>query len=330
MDCDRSEVLKALVILYGQHDLNGWAELRMIDPNREFGPTSRSVRWNPQEPGGVADELYRTIQGTTQKRNCYVGRALRTNPGYGSANAVDWVTCVSLDVDAVRAGEGPATDAEMARCREALERSGPSGPARIMTGNGYQLWWPLSQPADIRGRREWWANAQSRWEHDVTKGLPREVCKVDPQSDIPRVVKLPGTVGFKQTPQGIPLQGFRMARVERFASNTLDPVVIMGWADKEFGGVRTAAPPTASALPDKFWVVLGSDQKLREAWSGTRGDLADNSQSAQDMALVSRLRLRGFTADEAFSILRMSPYVNRKGNWSDGYGKLTVQKVYVG
>lgn len=66
---------------------------------------------------------------------------------------------------------------------------------------------------------------------------------------------------------------------------------------------------------------------MRESWAGRRADLSDTSGSGQDMALVARLRARGFTAGEALAILKAKPNKERA---REGYYELTVSKAYGG
>lgn len=326
---DKLEICKALEILYGSWDLSGFVELRILDPKRLMPPASRSVEWDPYNQGGVADELLAHLRELGTGNNCYVGRSLRTHEGYGSAESVSYVTCVSLDIDCVRETTAPASGPEMERALRAMGAHGPTGPATVMTGNGYQLWWPLSQPVDVRGRREWWSRAQAAWEKAVTKELPSEYCKVDPQADLPRIVKLPGTVAYKGVEEP-PERPYRMARVLSSSSKPLDPDVIMDYATVAATRSSSDVSLKPTAVPERFWRLIATDQRLKEAWSGARADLQDNSQSAQDMALVGRLRSRGFTPDETYSILRASPFLNRKGNNQEHYLRLTVSKAYGG
>lgn len=299
--------------------VSGFREFRLIDPKRVRPPVIKyfSVDIHPEV-------IYDWIHGYFGVYNCYVGRAVRRSDrsaGGGSGEAskgdgVDFTTSISFDADA---GRKPATDAglEATLVRARALQARLSCGTLVLTGNGYQVWCPLDNPVDIRGRREWWANACKAFEDKIVTesgGWSGDGWKVDPQYDIPRIVRLLGCPSV--TAEG------RYARIVGEVGGSLDPERII---ERSVGSAVQQVSIGIGNVPPRFWGLLGRDMRLMESWSGSRADIKDTSGSGQDCALVARLRALRFDPEEALAILRAKP---NKARSTDQYTELTVRKVY--
>ena len=278
----------------------------------------------------LAAQMVGFMQANTDNNgyNVYVGRALRREATSGSATNVDWVQSASLDIDPIRAEpQSPATKAELDRAGEVAHSLRDKwGGHLVLTGNGYQLWLPFAdEPADVRGRRVWWSGAAQKWEGSVLGCLLDNAgCRVDPQFDIPRIVKLPGSLSVKG--KATEDRPHRWATIELGTSH-LTSEEIIGYAEE---GQTDAAwqPSEVVPVPERFWGLLKGDDRVRESWLGIRGDFTSgrNSPSEQDMALVSICRRRGFTPAEARAILAQAPRGDRTKH--SRYADITIAKVY--
>lgn len=306
---------QAFEILHGS--CGGFREFRLIDQSRRNPPVIRYFSVDTD-----AWVIYDWISGYFGGYNCYVGRAVRSSGKGdgrgGNASDTEWISSASFDVDA---RSKPATDGDL---EAALARAGSihsrlSCGRLVLTGNGYQVWAGFKAPVDIRGRREWWASACKQFESSVvesTGGWHNDRWKVDPQYDIPRIVRLPGCPSV--TADG------RFARFVGDGRGVLDAERIIERAGGPSGAGAHSSIPQGH-VPSRFWASLMKDQKLMESWSGKRADLKDTSGSGQDMGLVARLRAKGFSPEEALAILRAKPNKERS---TEDYCERTVRKAY--
>lgn len=321
-----AQVVRAL----GMHsDCTGFIEVRTVNPAKQW-----FIEFPQYDDWGTdlteLTDLANTLNG---KQNVYIGRNIRSRED-GSANGIDFANAVSFDFDPIRPKDLPATEAEVAEAVSTVTRLQKlvGGGSVVMTGNGAQLWVPISDdlPFDIRGRRKWWALACRRFEDDCVSKLDydREKLRHDPQWDIPRVVKLAGTKSVKGVPTSD--RPHRQSYFVNFSSVGISSEKILAHSvDTEEGSLDAINQKDVPVgVPERFWRILesGRDTKMMESWNGTRKDIADPSGSGQDCALAHRLKYYGFTPEEAISIMSQAP--GGKKRYTFQYARHTVENIY--
>ena len=260
--------------------------------------------------------------------NYYLGRSARTRHGGSTDEDVAFVTAFTIDIDPLRIDKNmPATDAEYQRTVTAASKvTEYLGCGSVLaTGNGCQIWCPILS-TDIRGRRTWWKSGCSALEAKLRIMIGQDVT-VDHTQDIARLVKMPGTTSYKGTEDKD--HPYRDVKFIHRDVTLLDTDWIMELADEETERSTSIQGLAAISVPPRFWVVLGRDVALKEAWLGQRTDLSKqpgDSTSEQDMALAARCRKCGFSRDEAAAILRAAP--NSKAKVREDYVILTINKAY--
>jgi replicative DNA helicase len=195
------------------HAGHGLTEVRAIDPAAQLPPWI-GVFDNHES---MADAVVKFDGGP---RNFYIGvNPRRPLPGRplnrfvlsgkgGAADDIETVTAICLDLDPVRAeghkGEA-ATDEEfkraLRRANEIVEWFASNGwkrPLRVASGNGVQLWCPVPATKVTNGDRAAVARALKAFWALVLEAFPNtpEVV-LDNISDLPRIVKLVGSVARK-------------------------------------------------------------------------------------------------------------------------------------
>lgn len=334
-EIDVKQVIMAKRLILNTHKmLGGYLEFRA------FGSagTAQVFRGDGESDHEIAEDIKAL---NAHYKGIYVGRALRQST-QGSINFVDTVGMASFDVDPIREKDTPSTESELNYAREAittLKEIFLGSGYRVSTGNGYQLWLPVFREVDVRGRKQWFQRAMRNFERahiaKVFEKRPDLIDKVkfDPQFDLPRIIRLPGTWNRKGTPTED--RPHRMAAFLDTPGNLRDGGIvdeeILAHAPEEPDAHHgnSFVPPAGGSVPDKFWELLGSgkDEKLLEAWRGIRRDLSDSSPSGQDCALASRLKLHGFSPDDAYTILRRAPS-RGDGPKREDYYRITIEKVY--
>jgi hypothetical protein len=300
-----SSFLDTVLFLHGEAPLDQFAEIR------ELSQTRAPIVTRLDEFGVISQKF--------KDSNMYVGRNPRSVDG-----RIEWATCMSIDVD-------PVGD-DATACINAADRIWEAyGGALIDSGRGRQIWMPLSEPFDVRGREAWFTAICKRWEADVvgrTVGWWESASapdaqgsgggyKIDRQHDLARIVRLPGTINLKTG---------RMASILKTDGRKVDvKSLIDDYANA--ADTEDSKPLKEAPVPARFWELLSKHPKLTEAWCGTRKDLSDTSGSGNDMSLCGFLRQMRFTAEESLAILKLKPC---KSEATDRYCELTVRKAFGG
>lgn len=339
-----SEVSKTIDILY-RHSRAGYIELRFL--HQQTGRIRQE--WYDCSAEDVIEAISRDVERAQDRLapvNVYIGRALRNRRGGSKAEDVSILQAISFDLDPVRKAKGsPSTDSERditIRAAHGLRDGYLSGAGCIVSsGNGAQILCPLDRPgsgadgcrAVERGHRE----LERECRKYLTANPEYSASTVlDAQYDIPRIIKLPGSMSRKgvadethphRRAMFLPeLQGVQDLQ----RAYNLDTLIALGKSsdDRQPGGCIHEIP-AAGSIPSRFWIMLRRDRLLAQSWVGTRADLPSgdhSSSSEQDMALVSRLKILGFTSAEAKKILISSPI--SKARYREDYANMTVGKCY--
>lgn len=328
MDIDESQIVRAVILL--SERIDGYIELRGRSKaggiDQSFFRTGRHS----------VEEIIATAKDYNSRGNVWIGRAIRATPS-GSGSDISYIRWVSFDFDAIRPQGTIASNDELKLTREAAISIQAAAETRgwvVMTGNGHQVWMRISDPIDVRCRQDAISAGIAAWSRRMIQSanIPPGV-QVDPQHDTPRVIKLPGTWSTKGTPNEAEGRVYRLAHFEDGmtleAAPEIDSEMLINLSAVE-GTIHEAAVINRAVVPARFWALLSADAKLREAWLGERRDLPSGreSQSEQDMSLVSRLKQLKFSKEEAKGVLMASP--KSKAASREDYADLTIVKVFGG
>lgn len=307
---------------------SGYAEIRSV--NQDSGACVS--KFHPLLDIKGSDELVMAgcdALDRTGRWNHYVGRNVRERCS-GTNRDIDWVTAVSFDIDPVRPKGQPSTGQELGEANAAVTRIRETVyqvRSEVMTGNGYQMVYPLKEPVDVRGRRGWWAQANKLWEKATVDScvVSDLAIAVDPQYDLSRVIKLPGRLSKKgmattERPWREVVSIESLSRPDLLAED----IIAYATEDEE----RPTAQIHVGVIPPRFWGLLARDSNLLVTWMGKRTELKDSTGSGHDMALCSILKGRGFTKEEVKAVMSQSPCGKKK--YSDSYADYTINKVFGG
>jgi len=236
------------------------------------------------------DRLLLELEKPYFKRvNSYFGVCPRRTKK-GTEENVTQVNCLWVDLDAKNIEE---KNEQIKKIKD----FDPEPSIIINSGNGYHIYWlfdkleQISSPQDTLRLKGY------------NKGLAEEL-KGDKGIDLSRILRIPGTKNIKD-PKNIlavtivkfepqirySLKGQFLARFKREISNN---------------EIEKVELDSASNIPDRFWVVLEKNSKIKTTWEGKRKDLKDKSRSGYDFALANLLMPFEFSDSELISILRES------------------------
>lgn len=329
MGTDRYRVLEALHTLYPHGRRGGFIEIRSI--HKDFPPQAQffeNTGWSE-----VSTSIAEWVDGFDFPCNHYIGRALRREAKYGDTSNVDFISALSFDFDPVRPTGEAATEEEVVNAVSvAMElcRSCSLPQNILMSGNGAQIWCPLSSEVDIRGRKIWWRDAAKAFEDSIRLEaakipfIQEGKVRMDSQFDIPRIVKLAGTLSVKGSNSSD--RPWRYAYFTSLAGGKLEVERVLSLATEDTTQGRRVTEGEVPSVPDRFWKLVEKDERLRKAWRGQLDDISDTSGSGQDCALAHKAKGYGFTPEETIAILMNSP--GGKKRCTFGYAKHTVSKIF--
>lgn len=297
-------------------------ELRAIDPRKEKPLISRHVH--------SFDEFLKFCQEHNGKYNLYAGINPRM-PGGTRAKHVKTVCIIPLDIDAIRPDKGePATDVELEACRIETEklyeelRQKYGDPLLIMSGNGYQLLWKITQPIELN-------DDNGKHIEDKIKGWIRQVQKVymdldlDQVGDLPRIMKIPGNMSVKGT--NTPERPHRMARIEKRPGETKPTLRedILKITIEEKPKTKQTPRILQENNPDRLKRVLEFDSKFKRLYEGDISEY-NGDRSRAEMALADKAVYYSFDVGNILSSASIGKWYDKATG--ESYRKLTEQKAY--
>lgn len=193
------------------HAEHGVSEVRVIRPGKgivgigffdnEEAFVSECVRTN------AAGNVYVGIQPRPRRLLELAPNAVRPLKSGAGRKDIEVVTATVIDLDPVRPKDTASTDEELAAATEAAssaatwaESLGLSRPARMMSGNGAQLWFAIPPVALDDDNRDAVQSNLKAFEAELRAQVESERVKVDSIHDLPRIIKVVGTVSRKGEP----------------------------------------------------------------------------------------------------------------------------------
>jgi len=195
-------------LAHGEH---GVSEVRVIRPGKgivgigffddEEAFVAECVRTN------AAGNVYVGIQPRPRRLLEQAPNAVRPLKSGAGRKDIEVVTATVIDLDPVRPKDTASTDEELAAAVQAAdaacrwaEDAGLARPARMMSGNGAQLWFAIP-PLVLDGDNHEAVQANLKaFEAELRARIESDQIKVDSIHDLPRIIKVVGTVSRKGEP----------------------------------------------------------------------------------------------------------------------------------
>jgi len=230
------------------------------------------------------------------------------------------VRAICLDIDPVRTNgdkKAAATDAEVAAAEKVAREIAASFEARdhpppvlAMSGNGWQLWIAIPEILLAPENRERVAANLHAFQRLVIDRLSTPAVRIDNIGDLPRIIKVIGTLSVKGTPTAerphrlsYAAGPFERREDARLAENllTLEPPAAGPPPE------AAVAPIEPAAAPDPEWAgLVESDPELRQLWyHGWPKDPKDRSMA--DFHFARRLLELDVPDDQIAALLVRRP-----------------------
>jgi len=285
-------------------DTEGLIEIRLIKNakiKREFFEKADYIPWEKLK------KLNR------KKYNIYFATCTRKEKS-GKKKSVKKIPGLWCDVDAKHFSNKEEAF-EHIRCTIANNNIKPT--FIIDSGNGYHLYFLFKKPEILES-----SDDIPRLEGYV-KGVS-ELFGGDYTHDISRVMRLPGFYNMKdpQNPKACEVIRYRPKR--RYSLRDFDKYWTAVLKPQCVPDIEIDNMP--EYIPERFWVLLRKDNRLKKTWEGERSDLNDTSGSGFDMALADALVKHKFTDGEIARILSDATY-SKTNHRTKKYLTYTISKA---
>jgi hypothetical protein len=291
--------------------------LALIQPHPLPGETIEA-RYIPPAPGPVVRRFYATPASLLRHASAfrathhvYFGVALRAGRN-GTAAATTRAGACWADIDLkLWAAEPDPSSAALG----AIEDFAAPPTMIVATGGGYQPYWALDAPVDVRD-----ADIQHQLE-SVNAALARAVCGPDRSpdhvQDVARVLRLPGTLNHKpeyESPRPVTVTQFNAE--QRYSLASLHALLEQRypWAIPPPVPTSASARPGHAALPsladaNAVMPSISSTYPIGRrtaALLASTGPAGYQSPSEADAAAAAGLIAAGLTEAEAIAVLQAS------------------------
>lgn len=266
---------------------------------------SRRSAFNVDAETAAADAMARC----EECEDVYFGVGLigpNVSSGRGKASDVVLITSLWADIDIGK----PETPSSVNEGLTLCDRIGGGyAPSMVVSsGNGLHAYWIGVEPIAAKTNEgEWSASTICQsWSAHIKRHCEALGYKLDSVSDVSRVLRVPGTVNYKDAKNPKPVEDIRTAPF----------VDLCEMADAVFSSVVVEAPTTpvvhsgslvlrADAFPDpgRLSVCEENDSRFARTWNRKRRDLKDKSASGYDQALACFAVSVGWTDQEIADLI---------------------------
>lgn len=260
------------------------------------------------------------------KANIYVGVNERSSKE-GKSENVPTLQIIPLDIDPIRPKGEASTDAELEITRQKmleikkwLKENFTCSPFISMSGNGYHILIKIPpMPLDNFNRAAIRANLEV-FIHEIQEKFNDEKVHIDSTFDLPRVMKVPGTMSVKG--ENTKERPWRMCTIIEL--NDVPCANILAY----LAGLAIKKAPTLE-LGTKTWTefdaILQKDEKVRDLFEGNWKKYNFKSRSEADQSLLTKLVSSGFSEEVINGIMSQC----KIGKWQEkeAYRRISIERA---
>ena len=299
----------------------GCTELRAIRPGRGI----YGIGYFDHEEAFVA-----TCRSVNGRANLYVGiqprpRAFldraRNKLCKGVKGAMDtdipWITALAMDVDPVRPGDTPSTEAELqqaidrgAEIAEWLTKRRYQTPILHMSGNGCQLWCAIPPYPVLKVAQTAITERLRAFEGRIRDKFSDKTVRIDSIYNLSRIIKVIGTKSIKGTPSedrphriSCHLSGWKRVEDPQLLRSILamdvspgSPRAATSMVPRDASEIVSTPPGKTRNLDAWLYCLVMTDFRMRQYFAGTGktptapgGASIDTTSSGYDFSLCTEL-----------------------------------------
>lgn len=296
-----------------------FTELRLIDPTdglkRQFFLDN-------------LEDFLRICEKFSGKYNVYVGVNERKSKG-GKAENVGKLSIIPLDIDPIRPKGTASTKEElefahkkMEEIRNWLKEKFECEAFIVMSGNGYHLHIKIPGIILDEFNRDSIQAKVKAFIHEIQRKFNNEKVRIDSTFDLPRVMKVPGTLSVKGN--NTPERPWRMCTIVeandkpcRKIREYLVQIKTEGTKEEFKFGTKTM---------NDFTALLKKDQKFKDVFEGKWRKHGFPTRSEAEQSILTKLVFYGFSGDTIHAIMSQS----KIGKWQEktgAYRNMSIRKA---
>lgn len=241
-----------------------------------------------------SDEKLQEVLGAHKDTDNYVGINPRTDRK-GTNDAVNYFTCIVIDIDPIRERGTASTDEQHELALEVGNRIATDFPGtfRVDSGSGCHVYFPI-KPVLVTAPKALYASVK-KWAKAMSDKYEIEGVKLDPIYDLARVIRVWGSHNYKSNRPCKLLEA--PSELKRFEFSFSQ--------EEEKKTVDESLPPTEQ----RFMRLVMTNPVINRLVSG---EAKFDSRSESDYVFISELTRCHFSPDEIFSLRHKNPSGRRE------------------
>jgi len=249
------------------------------------------------------------------KQHVYCGMGLFKDPpieGRGTADEVAGIVGFWTDIDVLDPGAHKGKDypSTFDEARAIAEVGGFKPTATVNSGYGLHAYWLFTEPLifESESDRKDAAVLVARWNGTIQANAKSKGKVVDAVHDLARVLRVAGTINWKQADSPRPVSLEVPEKPLRFNPSDLEPYLVATEYVKPgaevIGDVAMFTINPQVKIPNSMIsAIKANGTELADTWAMKRTDFKDQSPSAYDMSLANYLVKMGLEDQEIVDIL---------------------------
>jgi len=314
---------------------------KYLDHKKEEYTELRAIEWNPTGHGQVNQEwvtneedFIRFCEAWSGKRHVYVGINPRKQKG-GKTEDIGRVVGIPFDIDSPHPREEAATDQEvtiayahMEKLLKLITSKGFNKPYIDFSGNGFRVIQKVDIPINDH-------NLASEKLKTYFQEFKLQIPSLDSIFDLPRIIKVPGTMSIKGT--NTEERPHRLSKIRQLGSTVPDEKLKQHLYDIKISKKEITDPiihQESTTITEDVIIKLTAAQKNEEINDLYNGDWEKYgkgkskwTRSEAEASLMYRLFMYGLTCDDVERLMHGC----KIGKWQEegqSYRKLSLNKTW--
>jgi len=288
-------------------------ELRLIDPHNKEPPRSIFVN--------NINEFLTTIKQWNGKYNIYAGINERKNNGTTKDDVVSVKTIV-IDIDPVRPKNSASNQTELDNSQKKAEqiindckKAGFTKPGMVCSGNGIQLWFAIPEidlTNTTQENKDTIEQQIQKFQELLQKKYSDEQTKIDKIGDLPRIIKVIGTLSIKgeNTPDRPHRVSHSLTDFERQEDNHLQEEILSYPVNQT---KQVILPEPSQKTKEFIQKIISTDEKTRKV---LEGDITGHvSRSEAEQTILCQLIKNDIPKEQIYEIMQQC----KIGKWQTAH-----------
>jgi len=313
--------------LYSDGDEHGlWLVLTRKHNGRMLSASYTSVEATSEDVAkwpGFGDDVYINIAPRNREILSHERGKL---PDLGGVRAL-WADIDIQDPVHKKPGLPPDRDAAM----KLIDATGAVPTFVVDSGHGLQPYWCFNelQLFETDADRDEMQKLSWRWGQWLIELGKRAGWAVDSVHDLPRMMRVPGTMNYKAEPVAVTVirEGGPHYEPADFAEYMPESINLKKHVVSKPAVLSVNIDMSAEFPEVKFAALLMCEPRFRADWESLRKDMPDQSASGYDMSMVSFASAAGWSDSELVALMKAAARKSGRAEKGKSYYAATITKA---